>query len=62
MQIYKSPGGARYVVVEGVVYCKPANGSMVYRPSMTVERYLELIAGGILTFHCVIRPIMLKKH
>lgn len=61
MQVYKSPGGARYIVVDGVVYCKTVNG-FVFRSSMTVARYLELIAGGLLTFHAVIRPIMLKKH
>lgn len=61
MQIYKSPGGARYIVIDGVVYCKPVNG-FVFRPAMTVARFLELIGFGFLRFEKVIKPIMLKKH
>lgn len=61
MQVYKSPGGALYIVIDGVVYCKPVNG-FAFRSSMTVGRYLELIAGGLLKFEKLIPPIMLKKH
>lgn len=61
MQIYKSPGGARYVVINGFVYCKPVEG-VVFLSSMSVERFLALIAGGLLTFEKLIPPILLKKH
>ena len=60
MQVYKSPGGASYVAVEGVVYCKPLTG-FAFRSSMTVDRYLELIAFGFLRFEKVIKPIMFIK-
>lgn len=60
MQIYKSPGGARYVVVDGKVYCKPLTG-FAFRSSMTVERYLELIELGFLRFEKLIKPIMVIK-
>lgn len=61
MQVYKSPGGSRYIVVDGQVYCKPIFGS-AFRSSMTVERYLELIGLGLLRFERVIKPIIFKKH
>ena len=60
MQIYKSPGGARYVVVDDKVYCKPITG-FAFRSSMTVERYLELIGWGFLRFEKLIKPITFIK-
>lgn len=60
MQVYKSPGGVRYVVVDGRVYGKPTTG-YAFRSEMTVERYLELIGLGVLRFEKVIKPIMTVK-
>ena len=37
MQVYKSPDGARYFVVDGKVNCKPLTG-LALSYSMTVER------------------------
>ena len=60
MQVYKTPDGARYFVVDGKVHCKPLTG-FIFRSSMTVERYLELIGWGFLRFEKVIKPIMFIK-
>lgn len=61
MNMYQSPGGARYVVVDCRVYCRPNVGA-VFLSSMTVEHFLFLIRTGMLTFVKTIKPIMLKKH
>ena len=60
MQVYKSPGSARYVVVDGQVYCRPTKG-FAFRSEMTVERYLDLIGCGFLRFEKLIKPIMFIK-
>lgn len=62
MQIYKTPMGTRYIVVDGLVYFKPVDGSPVRRSLMTVSRFLYLIERGLMRFDRTIKPIMLKRY
>lgn len=61
MQIYKSPGGAQYLVFRGVVYFKPTDGSDVRMSDMTVSRFLQLIEGGLMKFDRTINPALAYK-
>lgn len=61
MQMYRSPGGTRYIVFRGYVFYKP-NGapenSPVLQSNMTVARFLELIEGGLMTFVKTVNPAL----
>lgn len=68
MQIYKSPGGAQYLVFRGLVYFKPVDGSEVRMSDMGVGRFLDLIAKGFMTYSRTVNPALAyrtehwKKH
>lgn len=59
MQMYKTPGGTRYLVFRGHVFYKPNHpDAQVLQSNMTVERFLELIEGGLMTFVKTVNPAL----
>lgn len=58
MQIYKSPGGSKYLVFRGEVYYQPSAGGTPLLSSMTVARFLDLIERGVMTFSKTVNPAL----
>lgn len=58
MQIYKSPGGAEYLVFRGMVYFMPRDKSGARQSDMTVSRFLDLIERGFMRFSRTINPAL----
>ena len=65
MNVYTTPFGTAYMVKNGEVFYCPswAHGlkfALVFKSTMTVQDYLDKIAGGLLTFAYTINPNQFK--
>lgn len=65
MNVYTTPFGTAYMVKNDKVFYSPqwAQGldfGLVFESTMTVQDYLDKIAGGLLTFAYTINPTKFK--